>query len=796
MFLRANRSTDGHSYVEYRADKNVSLIFSSGVTEVNAFNGLWAQVTAVTWHLPVTGLITVGSNILNDLDRQLHIVSMQMRYGNVTVQITSDYRILKIRSELYVVNLKTIVSPFEISIYDHEMTVRCEDERAIVQLLPNSSNIIINTDQYSKVLIDRGREAAILGGREIRPAGNINLLSMQLKILLKSGNISSIHASTNRSQITMASTAAHHAVDIIGGRINLHVFTGNVSMDIVANTHLEPMPTMLTPFLTPPDDFHHNFPIDKRNISSSDIASATQIPLTVTSASVLDETNGFQDRVVSTEGHIDGNIPPFTLSTVRSTGTIGQSPTTVLTSKPLSSAKSTPPSHSENDSHTSSIAEATKTERIDFSTNTFSSPEIKGTTVASIFLPNTSTMTSGASSALRTTYFSPSFLLTAVTSSSPATILTAIPLIPVKTLTSSRISEIIVSSVPVSSRIPQPSSTSTTSVSGDVIEDVVSEMKQPDGENHTDFIEFSWDNIAENGIPTTTTATSIPSTTRADEKVSVTSQQVRRTECFEVELEKQDPCSAWTPFASLPFEFPPTAHYPSTVSFREGNFILQDNEAKSEITFGKNKIPKNKEWNKSALDVPSVSMITAVKEIFDKIMQHGSRRNENPKTEFEQQQNFFSSSKFKRALSTFDNEEMYELQLKIPLNVNLTALDLRRELLLALKKFVLFASLHEGRPPISEDAVRIKITNIERNGDYLKVLFSVIVNAKMNVATNCAQNYAFSGANLLVAAMGILISTLFSASSVFIYRKQCRNFAVRITFCAVFESSLERVISL
>lgn len=77
---------------------------------------------------------------------------MQMRYGNVTVQMTSDYRTLKIRSELYMVNLKTIVSPFEISIYDHEMTVRCENERAIVQLLPNSSNIIINTNQYSKYI--------------------------------------------------------------------------------------------------------------------------------------------------------------------------------------------------------------------------------------------------------------------------------------------------------------------------------------------------------------------------------------------------------------------------------------------------------------------------------------------------------------------------------------------------------------------------------------------------------------------------------------------------------------------
>ncbi|VDO41337.1 unnamed protein product, partial [Onchocerca flexuosa] len=216
MFLRSNRSTDGHSYMEYRADKNVNLIFSSGITQVNAFSGQWAHVSVVTWQLPVSSQVTIGSNILSNLSRQLYIASvssnyninitafdaqMQMRYGNITVHITPDYRFLRIRSELYVVNLKTIISPFEISISDHEMIVRCENEQAIVQLLPNSSNIIIGTNQYSKMIIDRGREAVILGGREVRPAGNINLLSMQLKILLKSGNISFIHASTNRSQI-------------------------------------------------------------------------------------------------------------------------------------------------------------------------------------------------------------------------------------------------------------------------------------------------------------------------------------------------------------------------------------------------------------------------------------------------------------------------------------------------------------------------------------------------------------------------------------------------------------------
>lgn len=140
-----------------------------------------------------------------------------------------------------------------------------------------------------------------------------------------------------------------------------------------------------------------------------------------------------------------------------------------------------------------------------------------------------------------------------------------------------------------------------------------------------------------------------------------------------------------------------------------GNFILQDNEAKNEITFDTNEISKNKEWSKSALNVASIPMISAAKEIFGKIMQHSSERTEDLRTEFGQQQNFFSNSKFKRALSSFENEEIYELQMKVPFDNSLTAMKLHRELLLALKKFVLFTNFHEGHLPTNEDAVRIKV---------------------------------------------------------------------------------------
>ncbi|VDK65576.1 unnamed protein product [Onchocerca ochengi] len=838
MFLRSNRSTDGHSYMEYRADKNVNLIFSSGITQVNAFSGRWAHVSVVTWQLPVSSKVTIGSNVLSNLSRQLHIVSvnsdyninitvfdaqMQMRYGNITVQITSDYRFLRIRSELYVVNLKTVISPFEISISDQEMIVRCENEQAMVQLLPNSSNIIIGIKQYSRMIIDRGREAVVLGGREVRPAGNINLLSMQLKILLKSGNISFIHASTNRSQIAMqststnmASTAAHHAVDIIGGRINLDVFTGNISMNIIADTHLESLPTMITPFLTPQDNFediriddsNRNFPTDEQN-SSNDSVSATQVPFTMVSHSVSNENSDFRAKVTAaTDDYIPESaftIPLLFLSTIKPTSTVSLVPpepslATILprrtTSTPLSSTRSTALSYSEKiTSHISFITKTTSTERISTLMDTSNWPKVDETTADT---SNTSTVApSSMLPTLLTVYSSPSFSPTdmpsSILSSSSATMFSSIPDIPVRTLTSSRTVEITISNMSVTSLIPQSfTSTSIINSSGSIPGN-----EYTDDENNenvqTDLIEFSWDNFGESSIPITTTTTVIAIMAHTDEGKSLAPEKARSTECIDIEpSKKQSTRSAWTPFASLPFEFPPTTHYPSTDSSRKGNSIQQNDEAKSEITFVRNEISKSEDWNKSAFDAPSVPMITSLKELFGKIIQYGSPRKENqsnhgnPETEFEQQQNFYSSSKFKRALSGLENEEIYEIQLKIPLDISLTAVELDRELLLALKKFMLFTNLNERQLPISEDAIRIKITKMERNGEYLKVLYSVSVNTKVapytsgfndkiNEASNCAQNPGPNGAELLFVIVGILIFVLFFAGTLLVCHKQCRK---------------------
>uniref|UniRef100_A0A915Q213 Uncharacterized protein n=1 Tax=Setaria digitata TaxID=48799 RepID=A0A915Q213_9BILA len=819
MFLKANRTADGNSYMEYRADQNVNLIFSSDVMQVNAFSGQWAQVSAVTWHLPMSPRTIITSSTLNGLSRQLHVVSfngnyninisvfgaqVQLEYGNIKVQIKSDYRFVRIRSGLYILDLKTVASPFKMLVSDYEMIVQYESEQVIVQLLPNSSNIIVNTGRYSRVIIDCGSDSIVLGSQEVRPIGNIKLLSMQLKILLKSGNVSSIHASANQSQITMqttstnmASTASYHVIDINGGRTNLHIFTGNISMDIVANADLEPSPTMLTPFPTPQDKFQnirvdnssYNFSTAQRNSNNNNRVSITHSQHAMASQSVSYEEVIFVTKATSS---------PETES-----------------SKRTSTAKNT--------SNCSTV----------------------GTTAKSIILLNKSSLASlGKLPTLETLYSSTSFALTTVasnvSSSSTVTVLPNIPFNPGMTLTRDQLVESITHmDLPKTSRSIQSfTGTSTTSNSG-VTKAVVSgkesdvetwETDESGGNDQTNFIEFNWDKVADSSSAARTTTAVVSTTAHSDPGQSFGSQKAFNTECVEIELsEKQNiPLfseeaavmtiseatiksivmktdrsigSAWTPFASLPFEFPATARYPSTTSFRKNK------KRKNEMTLYTKKFSTKKELNKSTAKVPSVTMITAVKEILGKVVQHGSSMNEsqhdheNAETEFRLQQNFFSSSKFKRALSGFENEEIYELQLKVPSNINLTTVELHDEFLLALKKFVLFTSLHERRLTISEDAVHIKIKNMERNGEYLKLLYSVSFDitvasyanncsSGVNKINNCAQHRAFSGINLLLAVVGIVIVVL-SVTVLFVHHKYYK-FKLFFNNMSIFSSSSKK----
>ncbi|VDK39277.1 unnamed protein product [Gongylonema pulchrum] len=518
---------------------------------------------------------------------------MQLLYGNASVQISPDYRFLRLSSGLYTVDLKTVLSPFEIFISEQEMTVHCINERAVVQLLPDSSNIVITTNQYSRhpfhyneqfyqkiiaqkyfydllvvflsadslllrrVIIDRGSGFIRLGGQRVHPSGDINLLTMQLNILLKSGDVSSVRASANRSRIilqtnstNMTSTASHHSVDIIGGKTSLHAYTGNVSMDIFANAYLEPVPTMLTLFPTPFDNFGGIGPVlgnlsyshtNGQNLATDDLVQpSVPVPSTAFFHSTSTRASSSSTHVAASSSSSVGGDGAEPVPT-RSTATDSWIKLINSSTSVLSLSTSYPSTVSPTTIFTSSSASPTAT--VSSSANNLQMGEFSGSTITPFTTveqsrTSQSSMSVATSTALRTTagaaatstsiptiIQSPAMILTSGPLHLTASIASATPLTTTTNLpfTESTISltaaGAIVTGAPLFT-LPQPSKSSSTTSSTNHTSRTVSigeadsvggswAIDENQDSNQTEFVEISWDTIAQSIASTTMTAGTI-----------------------------------------------------------------------------------------------------------------------------------------------------------------------------------------------------------------------------------------------------------------------------------------------
>lgn len=870
MFLRANRSADGHSYVQYKADQDVALVLSDDLIQIYVVSGRWAQVIAVTRQIPAARRISMGSNVSDGLSRQLHIVStndncdvdiilydaqMKIQYGNITVQMSSDYRFLRLSSALYKVILKTVLSPFEMTISDQEMVVHCVTERAVVQMLPNSSNIIIKAEQYSKVVIQRESGSVVIGEQEVRPTGSIILSSMQLNILLKAGDISSIHASANRSQITvqtlstnMTLIASHHAVDITGGTTNLHVRTGNVSVDVIANEHPEPMSTMLTPFRTSWDNFHgfepvsdmpsYNFSVFVQNYSIVNLMP----PMQITGEMIINDSD-FRKGITLGDGRRTSvssskymqatlNQPSSWITVINHSKTAFSS----ISSTDIAASLTTSTTQFQFFNYTEHIypyfpqnmngtfanailseASSSTGQSIKTTLGSAFTSRITVDTATGLPLSNSSVMSIANTLFPPTTLsWSMQYLSTSLTSGAifPTSTAAGIPVVLVTKLTSAQeILNTAITAAPVISRDTQRQDVShriSTTISANVDEIRMTEERgleettwKTEGiwdNEQTEFDEFNSNLTKQIGILTTT----LPVTASA---VSQPTQKVRSTTCITItslsasELTKttfstddstvlMKPMvvkpkhsigSAWTPFASPPFVFPPRKLM-STTPFIEA----------PEKNARRNTVNSRTSENGSELSTnfPSISMADALKSMFGTIVQQGYSKRENlygrikPRTDFSQLQKL-SPNKFKRALNGFRDGEIFELQLKILPGVDITTKNFLRELMLVVKKFVFSTHLHEQQPTIDEDAAQIKLESVERSGKYLKVQYSLFSNTEVirhttNCNVNetsekyeCIRNRGLSAIDFLFVITGIVIAVLLTLASVFVrYRKR------------------------
>ncbi|KHN88471.1 Zonadhesin [Toxocara canis] len=300
MLLTSNRSEDGHSLLDLSAESDVDMVLMERGIHVEALRASHAHITMLTWQLSLESRLTLTSNISSAFDRQLFITSttnsynliialggakVSIRYGKVYVEVAEDYRSLQLVSAGHTVRLRTALSPFDIFITAHEMWIRCVDDNTAIHTHFNSSNVDVDVQQYSKVLLERRDGELKIGGSALELADHIQLASMQLAMLLETAGVNAMHASANKSEIVihtnstkMKSVASHHLVDVTGGMTGVQIFTGNVSIAITTNVNETLFPTILS-FLTPPTLDFANVGPPSVEVGSNSLAATNAGPI-------------------------------------------------------------------------------------------------------------------------------------------------------------------------------------------------------------------------------------------------------------------------------------------------------------------------------------------------------------------------------------------------------------------------------------------------------------------------------------------------------------------------------------
>ncbi|KAE9550739.1 hypothetical protein FO519_006040 [Halicephalobus sp. NKZ332] len=281
-----NRRTDGETQLGLTLTNAVNLSLSdvATTTQVEAVNGRSASVTANTWSTQVERKLTVASSVTHDTSRKLVITSVSneynivitldgaqvgLLYGNVRLDIAPDYRTLVLLTERHRVELRTVYSPFDLTITDADLLVRAPDDSTVLRIRPNSSDVDINVNQLSRMTMDRFEGGTLLmqGQPVVAGTEEVVLDSRELALNLIAGSSSentAIHSSSNFSQLTMRTNltkaslvAGHHFIQILGGTPHLLLLTGNISLDISGNTNPISTAKLLPQFTEPPDQFNN-----------------------------------------------------------------------------------------------------------------------------------------------------------------------------------------------------------------------------------------------------------------------------------------------------------------------------------------------------------------------------------------------------------------------------------------------------------------------------------------------------------------------------------------------------------
>ena len=262
----------------------MSLSDVATTTQVEAVNGRSASVTANTWTTQVERKLTVSSSVTQNTNRQLMITSVSneynivitldgaqvgLLYGNIRLDISADYRILVLMTERHRVELRTLYSPFDVTITNADLLVRAPDDSTVLRIRPNSSDVDIDVSQLSRMTMDKfeGGTLTMSGQSVVAGTEEVLLDSRELILNLIAGDSAAntaIHSSSNFSQLTMRTNvtkaslvAGHHFIQILGGTPHLLLSTGNITLDITGNNNQISTVTLLPPFVQPQDQFNN-----------------------------------------------------------------------------------------------------------------------------------------------------------------------------------------------------------------------------------------------------------------------------------------------------------------------------------------------------------------------------------------------------------------------------------------------------------------------------------------------------------------------------------------------------------
>ncbi|GMT07350.1 hypothetical protein PENTCL1PPCAC_29524 [Pristionchus entomophagus] len=273
--MTTSKSADSSINNSLTGRVNVSIA-DSGM-KIQALEGKWADVSASTREDNRTAksmniysnmsldsgyerrLVLSAVDRLYDMKAVLLGARVRTTYGDVIIDIDSDYRTARIYTNAHTIELKTALSPFGIEFNNERMLICAPFEETTARILKNTSDVHFIVGQLSQLRLSRGGGQIQLGGN-VAQADKINVTSTKMSMNLFSTR--EMDARTNQSHISMITnsttvslTSLFHHLHVSGGVPQMGLYTGNLTINISTKPATPVQPTLFPGFVTPPDKF-------------------------------------------------------------------------------------------------------------------------------------------------------------------------------------------------------------------------------------------------------------------------------------------------------------------------------------------------------------------------------------------------------------------------------------------------------------------------------------------------------------------------------------------------------------